>query len=199
MSNYFLNKERLAHVIPYQKRVLTYEEITTKYNSYLPGHLADYPELVELIGDQGFFSDNTSVEEVDEVRSSAVSVKEEAVDGPLPDKSRLRVLLLDLSQYFSDKEVKLDDMVEAPLGLMYLLTYLNRQLGNKIHGKIAKSMIDFDSYEELRGLLDDFAPHVIGIRTLSLYKSFFHKTVSLIKHWFPKHRGMRRTHVKRRN
>ncbi|MFC2146277.1 cobalamin-dependent protein, partial [Acidobacteriota bacterium] len=90
---------------------------------------------------------------------------------------------LDLSQNFSSVHGLLDEMIEPPLGLMYLLTYLNRQYKEKINGKIAKSMIDFDSFAELKALLETFSPQLIGIRTLSLYKDFFHETVQKIRHW----------------
>jgi hypothetical protein len=44
-------------------------------------------------------------------------------------------------------------------------------------------MIDFDSFAELKTLLEGFSPQLIGIRTLSLYKDFFHETVQKIRHW----------------
>ena len=46
-----------------------------------------------------------------------------------------------------------------------------------------KAQIDFDSYEELKPLVCDFQPHLIGIRTLSYFKDFFHRTAALIKEW----------------
>jgi amino acid adenylation domain-containing protein len=74
-------------------------------------------------------------------------------------------------------------VVEAPLGLMALLTYLNRELGSKINGKIAKAFVDFDNYQELKTLLDRFKPQIIGIRTMNYYKDFFHQAVTLIRQW----------------
>ena len=67
-----------------------------------------------------------------------------------PGPGALRVLLLDVSLHFTDRDHFLYDLVEAPLGLMNLLTCLYREYGTRIHGKIAKSKIDFDSFEELR-------------------------------------------------
>ena len=32
-------------------------------------------------------------------------------------------------------------------------------------------------------MLDEFRPDVIGIRTLSFYKEFFHKTITMIRNW----------------
>ncbi len=101
-----------------------------------------------------------------------------------PTDNKLRILMLDLSQQFSSEEDS-HLQVEAPLGLMYLLTYLNRELGNKIHGKVQKAMVDFDSFEELKNLVTKFRPQVIGIRSLSIYKEFLHKSISLMKQWCP--------------
>jgi len=75
------------------------------------------------------------------------------------------------------------DVVESPLGLLYIMTYLNQQLGSKVYGKIAKSRIDFNNYSELKALLGEFKPDVIGIRSLTFYKKFFHETVSMIRQW----------------
>ena len=93
-----------------------------------------------------------------------------------PGNNALKVLLLDATQFFNiDKGDMFYDLVEPPLGLTYLLTYLIQQLGPKINGKIAKSRIDFDSYSELTRMLQEFNPDVIGIRVLTFYKEFFHK------------------------
>ena len=54
-----------------------------------------------------------------------------------PNTDAMRILLMDLSQFFSKDGYQLNDLVEQPLGLMYLMSYLNRELGSKIHGKIA--------------------------------------------------------------
>jgi radical SAM superfamily enzyme YgiQ (UPF0313 family) len=100
------------------------------------------------------------------------------------DADSLKLLLLDLSQYFSgDINNMLYDVVEQPLGLISLLTYLNKKLGGRIHGRIAKSRIDFDNFDELRLLIEEFMPDVIGIRTLTFHKDFFHKTAAMIRQW----------------
>ena len=88
------------------------------------------------------------------------------------------------TQLFSrESENMLYNMIEEPLGLTYLLTYLNKTFAEKVLGKIGKSRIDFDSYDELEVFIREFNPDLIGIRTLSYYREFFHKTVSLIRQW----------------
>jgi amino acid adenylation domain-containing protein len=186
MQEYFLLPERLQKVIPYEKQVLTHKEIIEKYNSYLPGGLESYPEIAALIGNDGFYTDEATPQPETAIRLSTRPQTSKAnVNAALDEGNGLRILLLDLSQHFCDAPDLLSNTVEAPIGLMYLLTYLNREFGSKVQGKILKAMIDFDSFEELKRLMDDFQPQIIGIRTLSLYKDFFHKAVSLIKQWYP--------------
>jgi tyrocidine synthetase-3 len=100
-----------------------------------------------------------------------------------PAANALRILMLDLSQFFSRESQQFYDLVEPPLGLMYLMTFLNEKFGSRIHGKIAKSRIDFDSYQELKVLLEEFKPKVIGIRTLSVFSDFFHEVTALVRQW----------------
>lgn len=171
--DYFLLPERLASVVPIQKQQFTREELVTRYNVYLPGGLENYAEIARLIGHEGFYSE--AIAPVGEKGGQATPVSAE----------RLRILLLDLSQHFSHEPDLLNSWVEAPLGLMCLLTYLNREFGDEIDGKIAKALVDFDSFEELKRLTADFRPQIVGLRTLSLYKDFFHRTVSQLRQWLP--------------
>jgi amino acid adenylation domain-containing protein len=184
LNNYFLSKQRLLHVLPFQAAALTQDELVEKYDSYLPMDIVDFEGLLKSIGiDRGELG---AVEFMDEAQVSVPDLDRKIRSHFPVHKSSagaLRILFLDLSQYFSGEEHMLYDVVEPPLGLMYLLTYLYSRFGEKINGKIAKSRIDFDNYHSLRILLEDFKPDIIGIRTLTLYKDFFHRTVSMIRQW----------------
>ncbi|MCK4765346.1 MAG: amino acid adenylation domain-containing protein [Candidatus Aminicenantes bacterium] len=184
LNDYFLLKERLLKKLPYQMKVLSEDEIVQKYNSYLPTPIKSFAELLRFAG--------IEAEEVgsrDFIAEESVSVPdlESCLEAHFPAikpaGDALRILLLDLSQFFSSERDILYDGMEPPLGLLYLLTYLNRHLGSKINGKIAKSRIDFDNYAGLKNLLDTFKPDVIGIRTLTYYSDFFHKTLALLRQW----------------
>jgi amino acid adenylation domain-containing protein len=184
LNSYFLSKERLLSVLPHQIKVLTEDELVQKYNSYLPTEIESFSDLLEAVGitreelNPGAFCREDSMWVPDlnrkiEAAFPASPVKHEA----------LKVLLLDLSQFFSHGSGMLYDVVEPPLGLMYVQTYLNRKLGSRVEGRIAKSRIDFDNYEQLKSLLDEFKPDVIGMRTLTFYKDFFHQTATMIRQW----------------
>ncbi|HEX3029961.1 MAG TPA: AMP-binding protein, partial [Clostridia bacterium] len=185
LSEYFLLKERLLKVLPLQLKVMTEDELVQKYNSYLPIEIKSLSDLLKHVGIR---EDELEIGELLEKDYGRVQDFNTKISSYFPKKETrddsLRVLLLDLSHFFtSDADNMVSYLVEPPLGLTYLLTNLYHVFGNKITGKIAKSMIDFDNFDELKQLLTDFKPDVIGIRTLSIHRNFFHKTVSLIRQW----------------
>jgi amino acid adenylation domain-containing protein len=184
LQDYFLSRERILEVLPRQMAVLTEDELIQKYDSYLPQRITHPQELFAAlgikkkdIGHQEFLNKETlQVSDWDPQIQTLFPKKEKA-------KGALKLLLMDLSQFFSHESDMLYDVVEPPLGLMALATYINEHMGEQVQARIVKSRIDFDHYSQLRVLLEDYQPEVLGIRTLSLYKDFFHKTVTLIRQW----------------
>jgi amino acid adenylation domain-containing protein len=184
LNEYFLCKERLLHVLPFQMKVLTEDEIVQKYNSYLPTEIASLTELLEFAG---ISPDELNADGCLDEKWAAVPGLNQKLAHHFPrvtpGKNRLNVLLLDLSIFFLDGPDMLYDVIESPLGLMYLLTYLREQYTGKMNGKIAKSRIDFNSYAELKRLLEEFQPDVIGVRSMTFYRDFFHKSITMIRQW----------------
>ncbi|MGD2085545.1 MAG: amino acid adenylation domain-containing protein [Candidatus Aminicenantes bacterium] len=186
LNEYVLSKDRLLQVLPYQVQLLNEDEFIQKYDSYLPTDikcLADFLEFTGLTEQDlgtGKFRDENEDETVLHNLNQGIG---KLFPKKVPPRKALKVLLLDLSQFFTDDTGMLYDVVEPPLGLMYILTYLNHHLGDKINGKILKSRMDFDSYEELRKQLQEFRPDVLGIRTITFYKDFFHQTIAAIRQW----------------
>jgi amino acid adenylation domain-containing protein len=185
LNNYFLDRERLRHVLPLQMKTLTEDELAQKYNSYLPTDIRSLADLLEFAGIDPKDLEGEECVAEESIRPLNFNQSLAAHFQPQAEEpDALRVLLLDLSQFFSSASgAMLYDVVEPPLGLMQLLTYARQEHPGKIEGKIAKSRIDFDDYQSLRRLIDDFSPHVIGVRTLTFYKDFFHRSVSLIRQW----------------
>jgi amino acid adenylation domain-containing protein len=182
-NDYFLSKERLLHVLPYQLRVLTKDEMVQKYNSYMPNDVYSFEELLEFLGVSEEELGNVNYISEDEMYVPDLPHKMK-YDFPKQQVSEgaLRIILMDLSLLFSSTKERLN-LFEPPLGLINLITYLNRQFGGMVEGKIVKSRVDFDSFAELRALLDEFKPDIIGVRTLSLYQNFHHEVVSNIRQW----------------
>jgi amino acid adenylation domain-containing protein len=182
-NQYFLSKERLLKVLPHQMRAFTEDEMTQKYNSYLPTKIRCLDDLLQFVGINRDELDADDCLEEDWTWAPGLNGKMKAafpLDNPDPDA--LRVLLLDVSQNFEGTHM-LYDVVEPPLGLMHLLAYLKHTFGPRVNGKIAKPRIDFDNYPELHTIIKEFRPHLIGIRTLTFFRDNFHKTAAMLRHW----------------
>jgi amino acid adenylation domain-containing protein len=184
MKEYFLLKERLLDVLPVQMRIATEDELVQKYDSYLPLEVKSFSDILHFAT---ISKEELGKAELKPAGYMDAPVFNQEIKKFFPGKEKkdntFNILLLDLSLLFSSHSDVFYDMIEEPLGLMALLTYLDKKFKHKIQGKIAKSRVDFDSYEELKTLIRDFKPGMIGIRTLSFYKEFFHKTVLLIRQW----------------
>jgi amino acid adenylation domain-containing protein/non-ribosomal peptide synthase protein (TIGR01720 family) len=184
LNDYFLNKERLLQVLPYQMRILTLSELLGKYNSYLPIKTHTFDDLLHFLKIPAEdFQDGRFLPEDCKMAQNLNAKIKNHFPVAHPKKDALRILLLDISQFFLDEVDMLYDVAEPPLGLIYLLTYLNKKFGSEVYGKIAKSRWDFANFYELQKLIADFKPDVIGIRSLSFYREFFHKTIAKIRQW----------------
>jgi len=87
-----------------------------------------------------------------------------------------------MSGYYSEgSDSQERALMEPPLGLIALLSYLNRELKENVDGKIIKSRLDFNSNEELVNVINEFKPDIIGISVMTFYKDFVHRTVKHIR------------------
>ncbi|MHC9538717.1 MAG: non-ribosomal peptide synthase/polyketide synthase [Vulcanimicrobiota bacterium] len=185
MNEYFLSKERLLSVLPHQMNIMTEDELVQKYDSYLPTKIKSFADLLRVTGIADEELGGARLKLHDDMAAPDFTAR---IESPYRNEEKrddaLKVLMLDLSQLFTEeKGERLYDLVEPPLGLLYLMTYLKDRFREKVRGQLAKSRIDFNSYGELKKMLLDFKPDLIGIRTLSCYKEFFHRTLSLIRQW----------------
>ena len=184
LNEYFLNKERLLHVLPLQVKRFTEEELIQKYDSYLPVDIYSFEDLLEFTGiREEEFGSMDSLEEAGMAVSNLSEKIRRDFPVPTPSQKALRILLLDLDLYFTHQTRMLYDLVDEPLGLIRLITHLHHEFGSKVNGRIAKSRIDFNSYDQLKKLLEEFDPDVIGIRVLTFYREFFHRTTAMIRSW----------------
>lgn len=188
LNEYFLLKERLLKVLPAQMKIFTEHEIVSKYDSYLPMAINSFSDLLDLAGiAPGEFENREFLaDEMVAAPRFCENMRELMPVEPVVEITGkpMKVLLMDLSQFFtSDQEHILHHMIDEPLGLMYLLTYIRHRFPGRIDGKIAKSKIDFDSYDQLKALIDEYQPDLIGLRTLTYFKEFFHQAVAKIREW----------------
>ena len=93
-------------------------------------------------------------------------------------------MLVDLSTYYiKDGDNREYNVVEPPLGLMALVSYINNHshLSGQIDFKILKSFIDFNSPEELVKKIQDVSPALLGFRTMTFYRKFFRGSIDFIR------------------
>ncbi|NVO09471.1 MAG: AMP-binding protein [Bacteroidales bacterium] len=184
LNDYFISKERLLNVLPYQMKFFSEIELTQKYDTYLPVKVNTINDLLSFAQIEPQELPSVNMVANDHMLLPDINARLQKV---FPKKQKrensLKVLLLDLSQYFDDGKELLYDVFDPPLGLMYILTYLKEQFDSEIDGKILKSRVDFNSFEELNKTIRDYCPDIIGVRSLTLYKDFFHQTISYIRQW----------------
>jgi len=186
-EKYFLNPERIRRVLPVQLDLYSETELIQIYDSYLPAQIRTFDDLLARLGLSGEETTRLpSAKEIAEPIPDINSRLRKLFPRHAPSPEALRILLLDVSCTFSsERGVVFDNVVEQPLGLMSLLTYLNHALGDRITGRIAKSHVDFDSFDELRALVEEFCPQIIGLRALTRYSGLFHRTATQLKGWLP--------------
>src|SRR5689334_9357829 len=93
-----------------------------------------------------------------------------------------KILLADIEL---DKSVETNSTLENswshfPIGLMYIGSAI-RKMYPDIEIKIFHTVTCFDSKKELSGLLDDFDPDLIGIRSFSRFQDVFIEFSKLIR------------------
>lgn len=186
-NSYFMSKQRLLSVLPHQMQSLTEDELVQKYDSYLPAKVSTFDELLSFCGITRQELGGQKAVPDDEYRVIDLNRKlRETFPVPEAQPGAMRVLLLDLSKFFPTPEGgMLYDVAEPPLGLMSLMSHLYQEFGGRVEGRIAKSGIDFMSFAQLRELIDEFKPELIGLRTLTFYHDFFHLSLAMIKQFAP--------------
>jgi radical SAM superfamily enzyme YgiQ (UPF0313 family) len=180
-----INKKRLIERIPHQLNLFTREELDQKIDAYFVGNriknLDDLLKVAKIKKDEididgGVKEKDVKVENLNEKFKKVFSKNIQYKDNPL------KILLIDLSTYYSaDADDRQYNVVEPPLGLLALMTFINEKLKGKVKGKIVKSLVDFDSNEELLELIDTFKPDLIGFRAMTFYSGFFHDVVNFLR------------------
>ncbi len=183
LKDYVLNKERLKSVLPNQFKYFCEDELNQKYNSYFPRQVNNINDLLRIarikrteLGEVKFVDENDI--KVPDIKNKFIKKFPKVKK----NKDALKILFINMSGYYSQgKDSQERVLMEPPLGLLALLTYLNREYKENIDGKILKSGLDFDSNEELIGKISEFKPDIIGISIMTFYKDFGHRTVKFLR------------------
>jgi len=183
LKDYVLNKERLLSVLPNQFKYFCEDELNQKYNSYFPRQVNNIDDLLRIARIKK--SELGEIKCVDENSIRVPEINKKFIKKfPKINKKEnaLKILLINMSGYFSDDTDSQERvLMEPPLGLLALLSYLNREYKENIDGKILKSRLDFDSYDELVKKINNFKPDIIGISVMTFYKKFVHRTIKHLR------------------
>ncbi len=183
LKDYVLNKERLKSVLPNQFKYFCEDELNQKYNSYFPRQVNNINDLLRLarikkdeLGEIKFVDENDI--RVPDIKNKFIK----KFPKMKKNKDALKILFINMSGYYSKgKDSQERVLMEPPLGLLALLTYLNREYKENVDGKILKSGLDFDSNEEFISKIREFNPDIIGISIMTFYKDFGHRTIKYLR------------------
>ena len=183
LKNYVLNKERLLKVLPVQMKHFTLDELNQRYSSYFVSKINGLKDVLRMgnIKEDELKIDCISEKEI-EIPNFNKKLNKVFKSGNVEAHNPYKVLLINVSSPFSsDRDSGEYDVLEPPLGLIALLSYLNREFKTSVKGKIIKTGVDFDSYKELNKIIKEYKPQTIGVSTMTFHKDFFHDLISAIR------------------
>lgn len=182
LKNYVLNKERLKKVLPIQMKHFTEEELNQRYSSYFASKINSLKDVIRMAGIK---EDEIKINCLSENQIQIPNLEKNIIKKfPIKkiDNKAFKILLINISTHFtSEKDVSEYDVLEPPLGIIALQSYLNHVFKDKINGKLIKSRIDFDSYEDLNNIINKFQPDLIGVSAMTFHKDFFHNAIKKIR------------------
>ena len=182
LKEYVLNKERILKVLPIQMQHFTEDELNQRYSSYFISKINGLKDVLKM---SGIKENDLKIKCLDE-KDVIVPNLIEKINKNFPikkvKKNAFKVLLINISTHFTiDRNVTEYDVLEPPLGLIALQSYLDHVFKDEVEGKLIKTRIDFDSYEELNQIIKEFNPDLIGVSAMTFHKNFFHKAIGEIR------------------
>ena len=184
LRDYVLNKERLLSILPHQMRQFTKDELDQRYDAYFPSQINSLDDLLRVAKIKWSELEEQKCLDKSEIEIPNLDTKIKKYFKPKKKKKdALNLMLIDLSTYYMKAgDHREYNVLEPPLGLMALLSFINEQkFADQVNGKIFKSFIDFNSHDELVKLIKDFKPNIIGVRAMTFYRNFYHDTIAHIR------------------
>ncbi len=182
LKNYVLNKERLKKVLPIQMKHFTEEELNQRYSSYFASKISSLKDVIRMAGIKESELPIKCLSEKEIIIPDLEQKIKKIFPVKQVKKNAFKVLLINISTHFTnDKDISEYDVLEPPLGLIALQTYLDEVFKDDVEGKLIKSRIDFDSYDDLNSIIDEFNPDLIGVSAMTFHKNFFHQAIKKIR------------------
>ncbi len=89
-----------------------------------------------------------------------------------------RILLIDINRISLDTS---RDMLEYPLGLLYLSASLKKAFGNRVDTKIMSYDARRHDDDDVRGWIREYRPDILGLRSLTMGRGILHKIAGIAK------------------
>ena len=182
LKNYVLNKDRLKKVLPIQMKHFTEEELNQRYSSYFASKINGLKDVIRMAGIKQSELPIKCLSEKEIIIPNLEQKIKKMFPAKKIKKDAFKVLLINISTHFTkDRDISEYDVLEPPLGLIALQTYIDKVFKGDVEGKLIKSRIDFDSYEDLNNIVDKFDPDLIGVSAMTFHKNFFHQAIKKIR------------------
>ena len=93
----------------------------------------------------------------------------------------VRILLMDINRVSLDTSI---DMLEYPLGLLYVATSLRDALGEQIDIRIESYHDEPENWPQVEDIIRDWQPQVLGLRSLTMGRKTLHRIGTLARDRF---------------
>ena len=90
----------------------------------------------------------------------------------------LRILLMDINRVSLDTS---NDMLEYPLGLLYVATSLKHAFGDRVEILIESYDEKGDPWEKVENLMDGYRPDLLGLRSLTMGRKSLHRVATVAR------------------
>jgi anaerobic magnesium-protoporphyrin IX monomethyl ester cyclase len=108
------------------------------------------------------------------------SVKYELEEDLMKQGKKFKILLIDTNGRWMSKDKKIGEQAVLPIGLMYLSSYLKKFLDYPVEIKLINTLVDINDSTEIKKIIQEFNPDIIGMRLLSVNFDFFNQVISMI-------------------
>ncbi len=96
------------------------------------------------------------------------------------EEKRFKILLIDANDKWLSGNKEIGEQAVLPIGLMYLSAYLKKFLKYPFEIKLVNTLVDITSIDELKKIMLDFKPDLIGIRLLSVNLDYFNRIIPIL-------------------
>ncbi|MEE8431988.1 MAG: radical SAM protein [Candidatus Desulfatibia sp.] len=91
----------------------------------------------------------------------------------------LKIVLCDFAPSLAGRP--LWDVIEPPLGLMSLSSWIKRAFGSRVEVRILQARMDFSTFDQFGRLVSEIDPDLVGLRSLTFESRQIHRAAAIAK------------------